>query len=164
MTFHARADEYVRLYVGGEKLVDCWEKNACKPIRNVDATAQSTQLRGGSGTFSMIRDQLYDITLEYKEEEGAAAVQLLWSNKMMAGEQVIGERHLLYRQDVSAGSTRQVLVVAGPSVLLPHGSLICMHACMHACIHASTYPVPSRDDNEKPHIHPDISQMSYALQ
>jgi hypothetical protein len=63
--FSVRSDDGVRLWVNRRKLIDRWT---------------SLGLREAQGTVALEAGQKYDIRLDYRENLGAAAVQLLWSS------------------------------------------------------------------------------------
>ncbi|MHB9132351.1 MAG: tandem-95 repeat protein [Armatimonadota bacterium] len=65
-TFYLRTyDEGVRLWVGNQLIIDRWE---CTPTGDL------------TGTMALVAGQHYPIRLDYREETGAASVQLSWSS------------------------------------------------------------------------------------
>lgn len=62
--FHVVSDDGIRLWVGGQLLIDSW---------NSHTLTEDTQ------TFSLIPGEYYDVVLEYYETTGAATCQLLWT-------------------------------------------------------------------------------------
>jgi GH43 family beta-xylosidase len=69
-TFRLISDEGVRLWVGGQLLIDDW----------VAHTVRTTT----SAAINMVAGQLYDIRLDYYEGTGSAQVQLQWSSTSQA--------------------------------------------------------------------------------
>jgi hypothetical protein len=65
-TFHARVDDGVRLFVNGQRLLDCW-----RPQAATDVTSASINLVAG---------QKYDIKVEYFQRFGGAQISLKWSS------------------------------------------------------------------------------------
>lgn len=64
-TFHARADDGVRLFVNGELLVDQWDDHDGSEL---------------SGSINLEAGRKYDLRFDYYENEGDAFAQLLWSS------------------------------------------------------------------------------------
>ncbi len=64
-TFYTTADDGIRLWVDGQRLIDDWQDHS--------ATEKS-------GTISLIAGQKYPIKLEFYENQGVASVKLLWSS------------------------------------------------------------------------------------
>jgi hypothetical protein len=65
-TFYTRSDDGVRLWVGGQLLIDKW----------VDQPP-----REWSGTIALVAGQRYDLRLEFLENVGEALVELRWSSR-----------------------------------------------------------------------------------
>ncbi|MBF2025303.1 MAG: S8 family serine peptidase [Oscillatoriales cyanobacterium C42_A2020_001] len=78
-TFYTKSDERVRLWVNGQLLIDNW----------TDHTLAENQ-----GTITLTAGQKYDIRLEYAENTGDAAIQLLWSSTSQLKEVI--PQNLLY--------------------------------------------------------------------
>lgn len=78
-TFYVVANNGVRLWVGGELIIDSW----------TDQNAGSER----SGTIALTGGQRYDIQLEFYENTGTAAVRLMWSSASQAKE-VIPQKRL----------------------------------------------------------------------
>ena len=70
-TFYVKADDGVRLWVNGVKLIDKWV--------NVGAATEYT-----SGAISLAANQKYAIKLEYYQNTGNASCQLSWSSASQA--------------------------------------------------------------------------------
>jgi hypothetical protein len=64
-TFQTYADDGVRLWVNGRKIIDHW----------TDRAAESDQ-----GTIALAAGRRYDIRLEYYERDHRARVSLAWSS------------------------------------------------------------------------------------
>ncbi len=64
-TFYTRSDDGVRLWVGGQLLIDKW----------VDQAPSEW-----SGTIALVAGQRYDLKLEFLENVGGALVELRWSS------------------------------------------------------------------------------------
>ena len=73
-TFYVTADDGVRLWVNGAKIIDDW----------TDGPA-----RERSGAAPLAAGAKYDIKLEYYENTGAASVKLMWSSDTGVYKQVI---------------------------------------------------------------------------
>ncbi|HYE08000.1 MAG TPA: PA14 domain-containing protein [Planctomycetota bacterium] len=69
LTFHVVGDDGVRLWVGGQLIVDAW----------IDQGPTEW-----TGALDVVRGQAYDIRLEYYENGGGAVARLLWSSPTMA--------------------------------------------------------------------------------
>jgi len=70
-TFTTNSDDGVRLWVDGKQLINNWTDHA---------------LTEDKGTINLIAGQKYDIKLEYYENAGRAALQLMWSSAHQAQE------------------------------------------------------------------------------
>ena len=66
-TFYPKADDGVRLWVGGKLLVDSWESVPIYPIEH-------------SGTIDLIAGNSYGIVMEYFEEATNAIAELRWAS------------------------------------------------------------------------------------
>ena len=64
-TFYATADDGVRLWVNGQKLVDAWVTQAATTY---------------SGTITLKAQQFYNIQMDYFQGSGGASVKLEWSS------------------------------------------------------------------------------------
>jgi hypothetical protein len=64
-TFYATADDGVRLWVNGQKLVDAWVSQAATTY---------------TGTITLKAQQLYNIRMEYFQGTGGASAKLEWSS------------------------------------------------------------------------------------
>jgi hypothetical protein len=91
-TFSVRSDDGVRLWVGGQLVVDQLHLQAAKTW---------------SGTLPLTAGQPADVRLDYFENFGLASVQLLWSSPTQPRE-VIPASQLQYR-DTTAPAVPQVL-------------------------------------------------------
>lgn len=78
-TFFTQADDGVRLWVNGQRLIDDWEDWGVVKER--------------SGTINLTGEQMYDIRLEYFELGGQASARLLWSGPNQS-KQVIPQSRL----------------------------------------------------------------------
>ncbi len=94
-TFTATSDDGVKLWVNGQKLIDSWT--------NHTSTANT-------GTITLQAGQLYDITLEYHHNTGAARCQLFWCSPSQGKQIVPVERlfPLLPTVVLAAGTVRFV--------------------------------------------------------
>lgn len=70
-TFYTKADDGVRLWVNGVKIVDRWT--------NISAATENR-----STTINLTAGQKYSIVMEYYENTGSATAQLLWSSSSQA--------------------------------------------------------------------------------
>lgn len=68
-TFHTVTEGGVRLWVNGQQLINDWPDSGP---------------RERSGTITLTAGQRYNITLEYRETTGTAAIQLQWSSPRQA--------------------------------------------------------------------------------
>jgi hypothetical protein len=64
-TFYGRADDGVRLWIGGQQLVDAW----------IDQGATEY-----SGTIDLVEGNKYGVVMEYYENGGGAVAELRWSS------------------------------------------------------------------------------------
>jgi hypothetical protein len=64
-TFYATADDGIRLWVNGQKLVDAWVTQAAKTY---------------TGTITLNAQQLYNIQMDYFQGSGGASAELEWSS------------------------------------------------------------------------------------
>ncbi|CAM9800578.1 unnamed protein product [Ectocarpus sp. 6 AP-2014] len=97
-TLYVKADDGARLYVDHELVIDAWEgvlPGAIEYRASVDLV---------NGTF-------HDIVLEYRENDGAASIQLMWSSYSTAPA-VIPASALFYTTPIS-GSPYNISVVPG---------------------------------------------------
>ncbi|CAN92258.1 hypothetical protein sce2099 [Sorangium cellulosum So ce56] len=76
-TFHAVADDGVRVWVNGQLIIDFWKNNAGTPQQSVP--------------IYLAKGRRYAIRVDYYENEGAARIKLQWSTAEMA-ETVIPSR------------------------------------------------------------------------
>lgn len=83
-TFYTTSDDGIRVWVNGQSVIDSWTK-------------QSGTERKGNITLKA--GQLYDIKVEYYENEGDARVRLMWESASQAKETVPASA--LYLPDVS---------------------------------------------------------------
>jgi len=72
-TFTVRNDDGVRLFLGGQKLIEDWATHAVKENK---------------ATIDLKADQKYDITIEYFQGQSDAAMTLLWSSPSQKQEVV----------------------------------------------------------------------------
>lgn len=70
-TFYTNSDDGVRLWVNGQQIINNWTDHA--PTEN-------------SGAIALTAGQKYNITLEYYENGGGAAIRLYWSSPSQAKE------------------------------------------------------------------------------
>ncbi len=77
-TFYTRTDDGVRLYVGGELIVDNWRDQA------------PTERSGG---IDLEAGERYDITVEYYDRRGGALAELRWRS-LSVPKQIIPQSHL----------------------------------------------------------------------
>lgn len=63
-TFYTQADDGIRLWVNGDKLIDNWADQG---------------VTEKSGSITLVAGQRYDIKIEYYEKAGEATAKLLWS-------------------------------------------------------------------------------------
>jgi hypothetical protein len=78
VTFHVASDDGVRLWIGGQLVVDNWTDHA--PTEN-------------SGTITLVAGQKYAVQMDYYENGGGAVARLLWSSSSMA-KQVVPQSRL----------------------------------------------------------------------
>lgn len=64
-TFHARANDGVRLFVNGRLLIDQWNNSDGSEL---------------SGSIALVAGQKYDLRFDYLENTGTAFAQLMWSS------------------------------------------------------------------------------------
>jgi acetyl esterase/lipase len=84
-TFYVRADDGVRLWVGGQLIIDSWADQSGATER--------------SGSIQLVGGQRYDIRLEYYENTGSASVALMWDcpalpKQVIAQNRLFGQRGL----------------------------------------------------------------------
>lgn len=96
--FILEADDGVRLYFNGELKIDRWDTCCEDQIFTTTLSA---------GTF-------YDIKIDYKEEQGSAAIKLYWSSLSIPKE-IIPSSNLYYPRYVGS-SPYQVTADTGPSI------------------------------------------------
>ncbi|CAM9122957.1 unnamed protein product, partial [Choristocarpus tenellus] len=94
-TFYLRADDAARLYVDHELLINTWD-GTCEHIIDF---------------FNLTNGTYHDLVVEYREQTGAAAVQLMWSSYSITPE-IIPARSLYYATPI-AGSPFDIEVVPG---------------------------------------------------
>ncbi|WP_273844813.1 PA14 domain-containing protein [Rubrobacter calidifluminis] len=82
-TFTTTSDDGVRLYIGGQKIIDDWGDHA--PTDD-------------SGTITLQAGQRYDIQMDYYEDGGGAVAKLQWSYPGQS-QQVVPSNDLLYTGD-----------------------------------------------------------------
>ena len=99
--FTVEADDAVRLYFDGELKVERWGgfESCCED-----------QIF----TVLLMKDNFYDIKLEYKEEQGEARVKLYWSS-VSVPKQIIPRSYLYYPRYVGS-SPYKVTVIEGPTL------------------------------------------------
>ena len=73
-TFHVNSDDGVRLWVNGQRLLNCW---------TVHPPTDFT-----SASISLVAGQKYDIKIEYFQRFGRSRIALAWSSKSM-GKQLV---------------------------------------------------------------------------
>jgi mannan endo-1,4-beta-mannosidase len=83
-TFYTTSDDGIRVWVNGESVIDSWTKQS------------GTERKG---TITLTAGQLYDIKVEYYENEGDARVRLMWESASQAKETVPASA--LFLPDVS---------------------------------------------------------------
>jgi hypothetical protein len=93
-TFFTQANDGVRLWVNGVRIIDDWNNHATTVERQ--------------GTIRLTAGQLYDLRMEYFENLGPAAARLLWSAPGIA-KQIVPQSRLhpyaLLVARLTAGST-----------------------------------------------------------
>lgn len=72
-TFYARADDAVRVYINGQKILEHWGNGAATEY---------------TGKYAMTAGQKYNIIVEYYQNTGRSALQLSWSSASV-GKQII---------------------------------------------------------------------------
>lgn len=75
--FEAEADDYVRVYVNGELVVDKWDRESSGPESNV---MESETGGSAGGRIRLEAGRKYPIQVEYREETQNAHVRLFWSS------------------------------------------------------------------------------------
>jgi len=83
-TFHARADDGVRLWVNGQKIIDAFD----------NAVGSSGNPIDRSGSIALQEGHKYDIRLEYIERNVQSSLHLFWSTPTRPEELV--PQHVLY--------------------------------------------------------------------
>jgi hypothetical protein len=78
VTFHVASDDGVRLWIGGQQVINNWTDHA--PTEN-------------SGTITLVAGQKYAVQMDYYENGGGAVARLLWSSPSMA-KQVVPQSRL----------------------------------------------------------------------
>ncbi len=119
--FHTFSDGGVRLYVGGDLIIDNWETFSEHPPTNDYALKNMT-----------VGD--HSITLEYKEHTGDAIIKLYWrttvgdSDPNYLGRQIIPLDHLRNETDTADGLTgtyyNNVYMTGTPGLENPDGEVI----------------------------------------
>ncbi|MBF2002025.1 MAG: PQQ-dependent sugar dehydrogenase [Synechococcales cyanobacterium M58_A2018_015] len=95
-TFSVRANDGVRLWVNGKKIIDQWRS------RPTAATHQ--------GKILLEADKQYDIRLDYYENDGNALARLFWSSPQQAREIIPGSR--LFTSGTTPGGLPTATAVA----------------------------------------------------
>jgi hypothetical protein len=76
-TFYTNSNDFARLWVNGEQLINNWEANA----------------RGwAQGTIDLVGGQKVDIQVEYREWEGTARMHLYWASPVIEPEIIPADR------------------------------------------------------------------------
>jgi len=83
-TFHARADDGVRLWVNGQKIIDVFDNAVGASAIPIDR----------SGSIALQEGQKYDIRLEYVQRNQQSQLHLFWSTPTRPEE--IVPQHVLY--------------------------------------------------------------------
>ncbi|MCX8128930.1 MAG: PA14 domain-containing protein [Clostridia bacterium] len=107
--FHAFADNGVRLWVNGQKIIDRWTDSFGEEV----------------GTIDLVAGQKYEIRLEYFDYTGAASVKLMWSSDKQSKE-VIPQSYLYLPvpetpSGISANGTETTITVTWGSVIEAEG-------------------------------------------
>lgn len=96
--FSTRANDGVRLWVNGEKLIDQWRN---QPTARTNA-----------GTIQLEAGKLYNLKLEYYENKGNAMVKLFWSSPQQTRE-IVPTSHLFTSATPLTTLTAPKLIQAG---------------------------------------------------
>ncbi|MHC4703749.1 MAG: PA14 domain-containing protein, partial [Planctomycetota bacterium] len=96
-TFYPKADDGVRLWVGGQKLVDSWETVPIYPIEH-------------SGTVDLVAGNTYSIVMEYFESTNNAIAELRWESPSTP-KQIVPQAALAL--PIKAGSPNPRMGAAG---------------------------------------------------
>lgn len=100
-TFYTLSDDGVRLYVGGQKLIDNWTDHGATE---------------NSATITLQANRQYDLRLEFYENGGAALIQLSWSSPSQP-KQIVPKERLLIPYDVHFSAAHPGIVPGGWLVL-----------------------------------------------
>jgi hypothetical protein len=108
-TFVTQVNDGVKLWVGGELLVDEFEATV--------ADASSTGYSSFNGTTSMelVAGRLYDIQIEYRENVGRAELRLLWQSNSQP-QALVAPQRLFHASTPIYGSPFEVR----PSGIVPY--------------------------------------------
>ncbi|CAM9356761.1 unnamed protein product, partial [Laminaria digitata] len=101
-TLYLRADDAARLYIDHELVIDAWEGAADCVLPGANEYRAMVDLTNGT---------YHDVVLEYREDDGSASIQLMWSSFSTAPA-VIPASALFYATPIS-GSPYNVSIVPG---------------------------------------------------